>query len=82
MCTYASHLGGVLVNLADEVVAHGRLVHPVLLNPKLSPVPASPYHIYANIRKTVMDLAEIISPLWMLHVTQLSLNLDQQEAVY
>ena len=74
--SYLSHLGGVLVNLADEIVAHGRLVHPVLLNPKLSSVPASPHHIYANIRKTVMDLAEIIFPLRTLHVAQLSLNPD------
>ena len=58
----------MLVNLADEVVAHSRLVHPVLLNPKLSSVPARPHHIYANIGKTVMDLAEIIFPLRMLNV--------------
>ena len=62
------HLGGVLVNLADEVVAHGCLVHSVLLNPKLSSVPASPHLIYANanIRNTVMDLDEIIFLLSML----------------
>ena len=71
----------MLVNLADEVVAHGCLVHSVLLNPKLSSVPARPHHIYANIGKTVMDLAEIIFPMRTLHVAQLSLNLEKQEAV-
>ena len=33
------HLGGVLVNLGDEVVAHGSLVHPVLLHTKLASIP-------------------------------------------
>ena len=33
------HLGAVLVNLGDEVVAHGRLVHPVLLHTKLAAIP-------------------------------------------
>ena len=34
-----AHLGAVLVNLGDEVVAHGCLVHPVLLHPKFASVP-------------------------------------------
>ena len=29
----------MLVNLGDEVVAHGCLVHPVLLHPKFASVP-------------------------------------------
>ena len=33
------HLGAVLVNLGDEVVAHGGLVHPVLLHTKLPSIP-------------------------------------------
>ena len=33
------YLGAVLVNLGNKVVAHGCLVHSVLLNPKFATIP-------------------------------------------